>query len=396
MKIKDIRTAVVKGNFEWTYIRVYTDTDMYGTGESFFAPGLTSIVRDLKPVLIGEDPRNIDKLWTKMCRATSAAGSVAGIIYNAVTGIESALWDLLGKHLNTPVYQLLGGKFRDRIRIYADCHAGESLEPLSKVPHSMESYTPAAYARHAREIKNRGFTALKFDVDVPNPYELDKYNRALGVNEIEYMASLVEAVRTEIGNDTDLAIDCHWRYNTSDVMKLAWRLESCNLLWLEDPTPPENTRALKSITQSTKTPIASGENLYLRHGYRQILEEDALNIISPDFQKVGGLLESKRVAEMADTYYVGIAPHCIASPIGFMASCHVSASIPNFIALEFHAADVPFWSELVTGYNGNMIENGYVQVPETPGIGVELNEDVAKRYAKPGEDFFFEATQSLR
>jgi L-alanine-DL-glutamate epimerase-like enolase superfamily enzyme len=410
MKITRLKTAVVQGNFEWTFVRLETDEGVQGTGECFMAPGLTKLLRDLEPLLQGEDPRDIRRLFRKLQLAASAAGSASGMIINALTGIEMALWDVLGKWLGTPVYRLLGGKFRDCIRVYADCHAGEGLEsldallrarrppwnptrehePFDYFEQSAEKvvFTPEMYARRAQAVAAKGFTALKFDIDVPNPYGLDQYNRCLTNREIDYMLSLVSAVREALGPDFDLAVDCHWRFNVNDARKLAVGCEPFRLMWLEDPIPPENVDALKEIKASTTTPIASGENLYLFEGFRRLLELQALSIVTPDLQKVGGLSEARRIAEFADAYYVAMAPHNISSPIGTIASAHLCASVPNFLALEFHAQDVPYWSDLAEGVPKPIIQNGFIALPEGPGLGVSLNEEVARRYADPDEPFF--------
>jgi L-alanine-DL-glutamate epimerase-like enolase superfamily enzyme len=422
MKIVDVRTAVVEANYEWTFVRVYTDKDITGLGECFLAPGLTGIIRDLTVLLIGEDPRNVEKLWAKMRWAASGAGSMGGIIYNAISGIEAALWDITGKYYNCPIYQLLGGKYRDRVRIYADCHAGEALEAMTPLmlvrrprwltdegeealahtaeinhpvhgraygnPEAAEVFTPEMYAARAREVAKRGFTALKFDLDVPTPYTLDTQSGTLTHGEIRYMVSLVEAVRTAVGDGVDISFDCHWRYNVSDAQRLAYELEPYGLMWLEDPVPPENIAALRLVTQATKTPISSGENWYLRYGFREALETGALDVAAPDFQKCGGLLEGRKIADLADTHYMAVAPHCIASPVGTLASAHVAAAIPNFLALEWHGMSVPFWEEMVVGLGHPVIEAGYVTVPDGPGLGVELNEELVRTYAKEGEGLF--------
>jgi L-alanine-DL-glutamate epimerase-like enolase superfamily enzyme len=424
LKITDLRTAVVEANYDWTFIRVYTDEDIVGIGESFLAPGLVGIIEELKPLLIGEDPRNVDKLWSKMRWAASGAGSMGGIVYNAISGIEAALWDVVGKHYDAPIHALLGGKYRDRVRVYADCHAGEALEALTSIllarqpkwageeaeepedaaesnqpahgrahgdVETDEVFTPEMYADRAREVASEtGFTALKFDLDVPNPYTRDTHSGTLTHAEVKFMASLVEAVREAVGDEIDLAFDCHWRYNVSDALRLAYELEPYGLMWLEDPVPPENIEAMRRVTQGTRTPIASGENYYLRYGFREILENGALDIIAPDLQKVGGLLEARKISDMADTHYVAVAPHCIASPIGTIASAHVATAIPNYLALEWHGMSVPFWNAMVTGLDGPVIQDGYIEVPQGPGLGVDLNEEVARQYAREGEPFFGE------
>lgn len=408
MKITDIQTAVVQGNYDWTYIRVYTDEGIVGLGESFFAPGLTSIIRQLSTVLIGEDARDISRLFKRMQRASSGAGSVAGIVYNAISGIDAALWDALGKYLKTPVYQLLGGKQRDRVKAYADCHAGREWPPyydsvlqggmvkwaLEHAPSAQEEaeiYTPEAYAKRARQAVEKGFRALKFDLDVPNPYQEEADSRRISKAEAAFMAELATSAVEAAGPDVEVGFDMHWRYDFASALRIAQMLEPLNLAWLEDPVPPEASNALKDISAATRTPISTGENLYLVEGFLPLLESRAVRIVSPDLQKVGGLYEGMRIASMADAYLIGFAPHNISSPIGTIASAHVCAAARNFVALEFHGQDVPFWDELaLLPDRKQVIVDGYIPVSDTPGIGVELNEDVARRYAKPGEPFFGE------
>jgi len=417
MRIAKIETAVIEANYDWTIVKLSTDNGLVGWGEAFFAPGLTATLREFNEFLPGEDPRDVDRLCRLMRTALGATGT-AGMGYHAISGVETALWDVVGKASGLPVYQFLGGKYRDRVRIYADCHAGRGLASLSPV---LLPRTPAwmkggrtkaarrtelstkfhggrksearelraqAYARRALAMKRRGFTALKFDVDVPTEYSLDDYNRSLTRREIEVMTGLVAALRKAVGKEVDLAIDCHWNYGVNAAIQLARACEPYDLLWLEDPTPPENNDALARVTAATATPIATGENHYQRHHFRELLEREAVDILAPDFQKVGGLLEGRRIADMAEVHYIAVAPHNISSPIGTIASAHLCAATPNFLALEWHAADVPFFDELVRGHSAAMIERGYIHVPEKPGLGIELDERVAYKYRKRGEAFF--------
>ncbi|MGB8986712.1 MAG: mandelate racemase/muconate lactonizing enzyme family protein [Candidatus Sulfotelmatobacter sp.] len=411
MKILRLKTAVVEGNFDWTFVRIETDEGIRALGECFFAPGLTSILRSLEPLLIGEDARDIHRLFRKLHLATSGAGSVAGIVYNAISGIEAALWDVLGQWLDVPIYRLLGGKFRDRVRIYADCHGSEGLESMDEVlrsraaswepqgsAHAARDYfgepgeelpaSPDDYRRQALKKRAEGFTALKFDLDVPGTGGYDAHNRVLNNRAIDHMVSLIGAVYDAVGSDTDIAVDCHWRYNASDVVKVARELEPFRLLWLEDPVPPNNTAALKEVSSKVRIPIATGENLFLFEGFQEIIAQHALNIVTPDLQKVGGLAVAQSIAQFADVHSMPVAPHNISSPIGTLASAHFCAAIPNFLALEFHASDVPFWNDLVEGLPTPVIQKGFISVPEKPGLGVTLNEDVARRYARKGEPFF--------
>jgi L-alanine-DL-glutamate epimerase-like enolase superfamily enzyme len=250
------------------------------------------------------------------------------------------------------------------------------------------SYTPERYGEHAKASAAKGFTALKFDLDAPSRYRLDIYNRCLTNREIDYMVSLAAGAREGAGPNVEIAVDFHWQFNQSDMCRLAAECETLRLLWLEDPLPPWNVEALRELKAAVRVPIASGENYYLFDGFRSVVEQQALSILTPDLQKVGGLSEARRIAEFADSYYVALAPHNISSPVGTMASAHFCASIPNFLALEFHASEVPFWDDLVDGIPKPIIQDGRIQVPNKPGLGVTLNEEVARRYARPGEPFF--------
>jgi L-alanine-DL-glutamate epimerase-like enolase superfamily enzyme len=410
LRIVRLKTAVVEGNFDWTFVRIETDEGIRGLGECFFAPGLTAILRSLEPVIQGEDPRDIHRLFRKLQLATSGAGSVAGIVYNAISGIEAALWDVLGQRLDTPIYRLLGGKFRDRVRVYADCHGGEALESLDEVLrsrqpswlpaeplHAARDYfgeaqeqpaSPEAYRKQALAMRSQGYTALKFDLDVPGTEGPDPHNRSLTNRAIDHMVALIGAVHDAVGNNTEIAVDCHWRYGVSDVIKLARELEPFRLLWLEDPVPPDNPDALKAVSSRVNIPIATGENLFLFQGFHKILAEHAIGITTPDLQKVGGLATASRIAEFAEEQTIAVAPHNISSPVGTLASAHYCASIPNFLVLEFHASHVPFWNDLVEGAPKPIIQDGFIHVPDRPGLGVKLNEEVAHKYSRRGEPFF--------
>ena len=389
MRITDIRTAVLQGNFEWILVRVYTDEGLVGLGECYWGAGVETIVRQMKPLLLGEDPHNIDWLYQKMVRVMSGAGSTAGATVTAISGIELALWDLKGKALNTPIYNLLGGRYRERIRIYADC--GHGSEP-----------TPASWAEKARAVVAKGFTAIKFDVDGIAPERFgDPYHVGVGPyrgwgsgqqcplsnRELDLIVNLVGAVREAIGPYVDLALDCHWSYNTRDAITLARELAPFRPLWLEDPTPPDNVEALKRVTDNSPVPICSGENHYTRHGLRTMITTQAVDIIQPDIPKAGGLLEAKKIADLADIYYIPMAAHNVSSPIATMAACHACATMRNFITLEFHAQDVAWWNDLVVG-SEPLIQGGYIQLPDKPGLGIELNEEVARAHLQKGSTFF--------
>jgi L-alanine-DL-glutamate epimerase-like enolase superfamily enzyme len=414
MRITHISTAVMESNFDWTIVRVRTDDGISGYGEAFLGPGLTAAIGEFGEILIGEDPTSIDRVLRRL-RASCVHAS-PGLMYHAIHGIESALLDVIGKRYQMPVWQILGGKYRDHVRIYADCHAGEALESITPLlvprdPHwargkgenvreslvslkhhgwdasGEDRLTPESYARQAREMAARGFGILKFDVDVPTPYETDEYNRDLSPLEIEHAASLVAAAREAVGYEIGLAVDCHWNYGVQAAIGLARALEKYKLLWLEDPTPPENIRALGTVQRNTRLPVATGENHYFPLDFERLMVEAGLRVLAPDVQKIG-LWNGRKIAELADMHYVNLTLHNISSPLGTMAGVHLSAAIPNFLALEWHAASVPFFDDLVKDADGPLIQNGRIAVPDRPGLGIAMDEDVAYKYRKPGEKFF--------
>jgi L-alanine-DL-glutamate epimerase-like enolase superfamily enzyme len=373
MKITHIGSVLLKPT-GWVLIKVKTDEGITGIGEAYHGAGVHQIAVDerLTKPLLGQDPRNVDKLFRDMMNSMSASGFYQGAVMSAISGIESALWDITGQAAGVPIWQLLGGKFRDKIRIYNDCHAGETEKP-------------EAYAAKAREVEARGFTAIKFDID-PLPSRRDRYNRCISNDDIAHYVDVVTAVRESLDANTDLAIDAHWFYAPVDILKIAHAFEDLNLLWLEDPIPPENIAAMEGVTKSTRTPICTGENFYTRFGFRDLIETQAADIISPDMAKAGGLLEGRRIADLADMYYIPIAPHNIGSPVQTVANCHVMAAVPNFLVLEFHHLDNPFWEGIVN--EGPLIQEGHIDVPNLPGLGVTLNEDLIKQNFKEELGFF--------
>jgi galactonate dehydratase len=375
LKITDIRTAQVSVHGPQTHIRIYTDQGIYGQGEATDAAvGTDALVRQFRRFLVGQDPLNVDALWERLRTSGIFAGAQGGQYVTALSGIEIALWDLAGKALGLPVYQLFGGKFRDKVRIYCDS--------------DMETPIGSESDRKLPWIRDQGFTAMKIDLDdATDPARFDKVNWTASNGEIDRMVSWVKHVRESIPKDMDLACDMHGRYDAGTGKRVAVELEPFRLLWLEEPVPAEDIDAMVDIRHSTKTPIACGENLYMRWGYRELLEKNGVDIIQPDFQKVGGLSEARRVANLAQTYYVPLAPHCVVSPIGMMASAHVCVSIPNFVVCEWHWINHPdLWKSWVK--EGEIIQKGYVTPSDKPGLGVEMNEEVARKAQIPGTGWF--------
>lgn len=377
LKITEVKCGYVRGSL---FVKIFTDQDIWGCGEGVDAvPGTYHLVKMFGARLKGKSPLNVNRLFEDIRRSGFFQGAQSGMYIAVLSAVESALWDLAGKALGVPVYQLLGGKFRDKIRVYCDTALYQSNLP-----------TPKDFANSALEAKKMGFNAIKFDLDQFNdPNKYDRYNWTASPGELQRMVDQVAAAREAVGPMIDICIDMHGRYDAPTAQAIAKRLEPFNLMWLEEPIPAENAEAYKAITDSTSTPICAGENHYLAHGFRRLLELNAVDIIMPDLQKAGGLGEGQRIANLANLYYVPFAPHMVASFLGAMASCHVCASVPNFLILEwqiyFH--NNPMYKEIVT-FDGEMIQNGFITLSEKPGVGVEINEEGMKKYAIPGVPFF--------
>lgn len=409
MKIRAVHTAVVQANFDYVLVRVDTEDGVMGFGECFHAPGLSAIVRELGDVLVGQDARNVEPLRARLLAAASnSGGNAPGISNNAISGIETALWDLNGRALGAPVVQLLGGAFRDKVAVYADLHAGGELESLDAVARyrtpfwKSESgetepgqlYWEASEAEvnetelviaRAREAVAAGYEKLKFDLDIFST-ERETTNRSMSPRELDEMAERAMRLRQAVGRDVEIAFDCHWRFDVPTARRVAAAIAPAEPMWLEDPVPPD-PRALATVARDSPVPIATGENNFLVETFAELVAQGSVHILTPDCQKVGGLLESVRIAELGARSFLPIAPHCIAGPLGFIASAHVCAAASTFMSLEFHGSDVPFWSQLVKAERP-IIEGGYAAVPTGPGLGVELDMETVTAYSAPGEPVF--------
>ena len=325
LKITDTKCGYIRGG-KGLFVKIYSNQDIVGHGEGVDAtPGTYHLVKRFGERLRGKSPLNIHRLFEDIRRAGFFQGAQSGMYIAVLTAVETALWDLAGKSLGLPVYQLLGGKFRDKIRVYMDTALYQSKLPQ-----------PKDFAAAAREAVDMGYNAVKFDLDQANdPNKYDKYNWTASPAEIERMYNQMAAAREEVGPNIDICADMHGRYDAITGEKVAKILEPLNMMWLEEPIPAENTDAYRKITESTSTPICAGENHYLAHGFRPLLETGAVDIIMPDLQKAGGLGEGQRIANLSNLYYVPFAPHMVASFLGAMAACHVCASVPNFMILEW-------------------------------------------------------------
>ena len=390
LKITDMRMAVVCSNYDYPIIRIDTNQGVYGIGEVRDA-GHKENALQFKSMLLGQNPCNVDMIFRTIKRFGGSGREGGG-----VSGIEIALWDLVGKVYGVPCYQFLGGKYRDRIRLYADTPA-----PRER--------TPDGYAERVLGRKKMGLTFIKFDVGIhvlegyvedgvvgrPTQYQYGMGRRwvargtevgtQLTDKGIARFVEIVSAVREAVGSEIPLAVDHFGPLTVNDAIRLGRALEPYCLAWMEDIMPWWDVEANLRVTRAINVPTLNGENIYLWDGWREMIERRAIDIIHPDLLTAGGMLETTKIADYAERYGMPTALHFAGSPIAFMANLHCAAAIPSFIALENHALDLAFWKDLVTGLPENLIEDGYVRVPEKPGLGVDLDyEGIEENLRFPG------------
>jgi L-alanine-DL-glutamate epimerase-like enolase superfamily enzyme len=386
VKITDVKCMIVRGTWDWNLVKIETDAGVFGIGEAYWGPGVKDLIlRQLKPLILGQDPLNVDKLYTWMLMRSAGAGAIGGVTVTAASGIEIALWDLAGRLLETPVCNLLGGRFRDRVRFYRTL----------QVPHGdVNDLSIWRDQVQKARAEKWGWTAFKFqgdgipvraDPDFKEPGH-DPFARNLTNKDIRRIVTVMETVRESLGPDLDFAIECHWRYDAQDVIELGNALEHVKPMWLEDPVPPENADAMARVARAIRVPICTGENLYGVQGFRALIEAQACSGVHIDIPKSGGLLQAKRISDLADLYYIWTAAHNPASPVGTIASAHAGASMRDFRIHEL-ANWIDWWPDLVV-HEGPIWENGYFTVQDKPGLGIEINPDVAKAHLMPGEEWW--------
>ena len=329
----------------WCFVKVYTDDGIVGIGEGSGWPRvIRTAIEDMKPILIGEDPAHIERLWQKMFVSTMGNGMTGTPGSGAINAVDMALWDIKGKALGTPVWNLLGGKVRDKIRVYG--HAS----------------TP----ERALELKGRGITGVK-------------------TGGVSRTVEKVEAIRKAVGDDMDIMVDAHgppW-FTTKDAIIIGKALEPYNLLFYEDPVPPDNMDALKRVQDNVNIPIAAGERHSNIWGVRQLIEDEIVDVVQPDAGRIGGISQMMKISAMAEAHYITVAPHSGSlGPIAEYAAIHVLASIPNALILERVHDDVPVRYDLVQPHPETV--DGYIEVPNRPGLGVDIDEDVVAAHPSQG------------
>lgn len=394
LKITDLRIAtVVRAPMTCPVIRIDTNQGIYGLGEVRDGATKTYALM-LKSRLLGENPCNVDKVFRKIKQFGFHARQAGG-----VCGVEMALWDLAGKAYNVPVYQMLGGRFRDKIRIYAD---------------TVESEDPQVYGKRLKARMDQGFTWLKMDLGldlvqdkpgmVQRPLGLDPTRDTrttmhpfTGVEMtdkgIAAMAEYVGVVREIIGMDVPLSADHFGHMGVNSCIKLGKALQKYNMAWLEDMIPWQFTDLWKKVTDAIDIPTITGEDIYLKEPFKVLCENHAVDIIHPDLATSGGILETKKIGDMAQEYGVPMAMHFAGTPVSCMANVHCAAATENFLVLENHSVEVPWWGDLVEGVEKPIVNHGFIKVPDKPGLGVTLNEAVMKQHLSPNDPGYFEPTK---
>ena len=359
LKITDVEAFLVNAGRTYVYVKVSTDQGIHGWGEAYSAgpdEATAATVRDFKDWLVGKDPRNVEYLWATMYNFTRFPG---GLVVNAaISGIEHALWDIAGKAAGLPVYMLLGGKYRDKVRVYQ----------------SAGGRTPQQLAASARQlIAKYGYTAIK---SAPHPMG----SQSMPYNAVTRAAAeRSEALRQAVGPDVDLCFDAHATlWEPYRAFQMTEALKPARPLFLEEPLRMENIDALAALRHKSGIPIATGECLYTKFEFRELLVKQAADIIQPDICLAGGILEQKKIAAIAEAHYVMVAPHNPLGPLATLVNVHFAASTPNFLILEYHPDDEQARKDLVAG-DPILVKDGYLPIPDKPGWGYEMNQEAFKR-----------------
>ena len=355
MKITEIKPIICHAyRTNWVFVKVMTDEGIYGVGEAtleYREQTVAAAIRELDRDLRGEDPRNIEAIWHEAYRSTYFRGGP--VFMSALSGVEMALWDIKGKELGVPVYQLIGGLVRDRVA----CYANGWFAPAK---------TPSEFAEKAIEAKDQGFTGLKWD-----PFGSAYLN--IGKRELRQSLQCVEAVVEAVGDDVEILVEGHGRFNVATAVRVGRALEDYDITWFEEPIPPENLDALAEVKNRIRVPIAAGERMYSRWDYQRFFKLGCADYVQPDLSHVGGIGEVKKIAAQAEANHIAICPHNPSGPVANAAALQVAASTPNFHLLETMAVDIP-WRKDICNEQVSFVD-GKMVIPDLPGLGIDLNED---------------------
>jgi galactonate dehydratase len=357
MKVASVDVFLIGATWRnYIFVKIQTDDGLVGWGEATLGwkeTAVRELIRDYgRRYVVGQDPFDIESLWFKLYQVEHNTGPV---MYSAMAGIEMALWDIVGKACGQPVYNLVGGKVRNKVKAYANgwYTSTNELDDLSE---------------KAREVKARGYKALKFDPFGPGGREISRA-------ELKQAGVTVETVRKAVGEDVDILLEFHGRFSPIMALEAIRAMVPYNPTWCEEPIPAHNQVSMAQVTASSPLRVATGEHTYSRYGFLDLLEHQAAHVIQPDITYAGGFLETKKIAAMAEAYYVSVAPHNCDGPLKTIAAIHLAANIPNFLILEtFQDYDVPWRADLASGIP--QVVDGYLEVPSKPGWGIEVNESV--------------------
>ena len=423
LKITDLRVANIDGvPKHCILLKIYTNQGIVGYGEVRDASSATYALM-LKSRLLGENPLNVEKLFRRIKQFGGHSRQGGG-----VSGIEIALWDIVGKAYGVPVYQLLGGKYRDKVRMYCDTdvdgkHTGTDMGHALKKRMEM-GYTflkmdlgielmldepgclnaPSGFLEDIKKYSMKAINHQKGSIDrdmmLGKNYEvftIPHYATGIHITEkgLDYLENYVKEVRDVIGYEVPLAIDHFGHVCVEDCIRFAKRLEKYNIAWMEDISPWQYTNHFKKLAENTTVPVCTGEDIYLAENFEPLMASGAVQVIHPDMLTIGGFGEMKKVANMCDKYGVAMAIHMAESPIGCMAAIHAAAAIQNVLAVEFHSTDCPEWNNIALGIDNPLIVDGFARVPDAPGLGIEaLNEELIAKYIHKDYPGQWESTEA--
>ncbi|MBM3725943.1 MAG: mandelate racemase/muconate lactonizing enzyme family protein [Acidobacteria bacterium] len=385
-KIRDVQTMMLQGSRTYTLVKITADSGHYGIGEAYGSPGVgvREQIDSLKPWLAGKDPLEIDMIYTSLGAGSASLSGArtdgsAHSLMRAASGIEMALWDLAGKILGQPTTVLLGGRFRDKVRVYDHAAPRNMLDK-------------ASCREWAQKVKAdpAGFTCHKFGFPHTSAEKdpgRDRSNRLLSVRELINIRQGFENCREAIGWDHDIMVHCHWEYDLRTSIQIAEAVESIKPVWLEDPLHVDYSDSWKRLCASSRVPICMGENLTRRQGFKDFIINQAADILHPDLRNSGGFLETKRIADMADVFGLPMATHNTGSQLNTWATCQWAGSIRDFIACETVTGKGD-WMDQVLALDGPYIQNGFLRITEKPGLGADLNPDTVKARLVPGEKWW--------
>lgn len=355
MKVTQIKTFICHAyRTNWVFVKVITDSGLYGVGEAtleYREPTVVQAIKELERYLVGKDPHNIETFWHDAYRDAYWRGGV--VLMSALAGVEMALWDIKGKDLGVPVYQLLGGKVRDSVKCYANAWFAGAKKPEE-------------FAQKAKIAVKNGFSGLKWD-----PFGKEYLN--IDPKHLNEALDCIAAVKDAVGDQVHLIIEGHGRFNVPTAVRIGNALEKFGILWFEEPIPPDDKKGIAWVRSKIATPVSGGERLYSRFEYADYLRMECADFWQPDVSHAGGIMEVRKIAAMAESHYIPVCPHNPSGPVANAATLQLAACIPNFYLLETMANDIPWRADVST--EKVKFENSEMFIPDLPGLGIDINEE---------------------